>query len=157
MQIFFTDEDPVVAAQDLCDEHLMQPDDRLLKLLANTDILSDHPLTAWIRESPANWQWLLHHIIAQEAEREWRGLDTTEVALQYLVQFRKIMPVLCRAVPATVASPLLIGERTDFPRAMPRVYRWPDDSVEAWRLFYFSENQSGEWSRRTPPQWFVRF
>lgn len=157
MWIFFTDEDPVVAAQSLCDGHLMCPDERLLYILAGSSTLSGHPLSAWVRESPANWQWLLHHLIAKQAEHEWRGLDTTAPAFEYLVKFNAVVPRLCRATPATVTAPLLVGERTGFPRIMPKGYRWPDSCVEAWRLFYFNENQSGEWSRRTPPQWFVRF
>lgn len=157
MWIFFINEDPVVAAQNLCDEHLMQPDERLLYLLACPNILSDHPLSVWIRESPANWRWLLHHLIAKQAEHDWRGLDTTVPAFEYLVKFRVFMPKLYQAVSATVTAPLLAGDITDFPRIMPKEYRWPDDCTEAWRLFYFNENQSSEWTRRTPPQWFVRF
>lgn len=158
MQIYFIDEEPVGAAQCLCDEHLIHPDERLLDVLSRSEVLKDHPISVWVGESPANWQWLLHHLIAKEAEREWRGLGTgNPISEAYLARFRRVMPILCGAVSAMVFSPLLIGERTGFPRIMPGEYRWPDDCVEAWRLFYFKEYHRGEWTRRTPPQWFVRF
>lgn len=158
MWTYFLDEEPVVAAQCLCDEHLIRPDARLLGVLSRREILENHPLSAWSAESPANWQWLLHHLIAKEAEREWRGLDADNpISAAYLAEFWRVMPILCKATAATVSAPLLVGEQTDFPRIMPEEYRWPDDCVEAWRLFYFNEYHRGDWTRRTPPQWFVKF
>lgn len=158
MWAYFIDDNPTEAARCLCDEHLVHPDERLIDVLSRRDVLSDHPLSAWVGQSPANWQWLLHYVIAKEAEREWRNLGhDSPIVHEYLEKFRRVMPHLCKAVPATVASPLLVGEWTGFPRIMPREHNWPEDCVEAWRLFYFREYHRGEWTRRTPPQWFVRF
>lgn len=151
MHIFFVDKDPVAAAQCLHDGHLVSPDDRLLKLLAGSSALSDHPLTGWMRESAANWRWLLRHLIAKAAELKWRGLSYAEPGLQYIAGFDAVVPILCKS-----AGVVIPGSLTAFPRTMPKEYRWPDSDVDAWRLFYFNENHCGEWTRRALPQWFVR-
>lgn len=151
-QIFFVERKPADAAKCMCDSILIDPDARLLEMvLSPTRHPFVGPLVEWVRKSHANWRWLHEYVWAQELERHWRGLDliTSDYAFRYYGRGEK---------PENPNSFLPEYENSEFPRSVPEKYHWPENVVEAWRLYYFDTyHQDATWTRRTPPQWFVTF
>ena len=79
MNIFVVDEDPVVAAQQLCDKHVVKMILETAQMLCTVArnhgheapykvAHPKHPCTLWVGKSAANWQWLIDHGLAMAAE-----------------------------------------------------------------------------------------
>ena len=78
MNIFTVDHDPTVAAQQLCDKHVVKmPLETAQMLCSAFDPLDlapykrvhyNHPCTQWARQSEANFDWLVTHGLALCAE-----------------------------------------------------------------------------------------
>lgn len=155
IRLFFTDCDPAIAAQNLCDADLCNPDARMLHVLCGHTC--DSEVTTWVRESMDNWIWVRDHIVAQHAERLFRDLFIPADKDAYQFAFNRASLrgwIHGRKPTAHIPNWGL----TPFPRSIPEKYQWPLDDVEAWRLYYFNERKSdASWTRRTPPQWFVTF
>jgi hypothetical protein len=144
MPVYFLDKNPIIAAQNLCDEHIFCPFDELQLLSQQKYDYIPQPLLEWTNKKYANHRWLLYYRVAKIVERAYRKF---EMDYNYPSNYE------------TGAASLFeekITQITPFPRTMPKAYQWPEDCVEAWRLFYFNEFYGGVWTRRTPPQWFVR-
>jgi Pyrimidine dimer DNA glycosylase len=79
MNIFVLDNDPVVAASYYIDKHCVKMPLEIAQLLCTTINLQgvetpykpthiNHPCSVWLRESLANWNWLVRHGIAVSEE-----------------------------------------------------------------------------------------
>ena len=160
MNIFFVDQDPVIAAQSLCNKHICK------QVLEATQLLSgvhhvyqtalaksgrlyrathiNHPCAIWARESYQNYQWLY-----------WHGLA---LAGEYTYRYKKIhkceeVLFLCTLPPRE--SFLRNLGLTPPAQAMPEQYRGPDP-VEAYRRYYNAEKaRFAQWVKRKPPDWFI--
>ena len=82
MNIFAVDNDPKIAAQQLCDKHvvkmILESAQMLCAVFPNGDApykraFYNHPCTKWARESVENYEWLLNHAYAmcQEYTRRY--------------------------------------------------------------------------------------
>ena len=82
MNIFAVDADPKIAAQQLCDKHvvkmILESAQMLCAVFPNGDApyrraFYNHPCTKWARESAENYEWLLDHAYAmcQEYTRRY--------------------------------------------------------------------------------------
>lgn len=100
MNIFCTNEDPLVAAQELCDQHCrskMQIESAImLQHCFDNNTLQDapktktgkfrragkgyfnHPCSVWVRESKANFEWLVEHALEMFNERDYRWPNSSE-------------------------------------------------------------------------------
>ena len=94
MNIFITNENPIQAAHELCDQHCrskMQIESAILlqHCFSNETLLKapptktgkprksgkgyfNHPCSIWVRESKANFHWLVEHAIEMFNERDYR-------------------------------------------------------------------------------------
>jgi len=94
VNIFCTNNDPIIAAQELCDQHCrskMQIESAiLLQHCFSNDTLRaapptkkgefrkagkgyfNHPCAVWVRESKANFEWLVAHALEMFSERDFR-------------------------------------------------------------------------------------
>ena len=72
MNIFYVDADPKIAAHSLCDNHIRKMQIESAQMLCTTfwhygfwapykKAHYNHPSTKWVRESKANFNWLLEH------------------------------------------------------------------------------------------------
>ncbi len=78
MNIFYTDSDPKIAAQNMVDRHVVKMILESAQLLSTAHRLIDsesedilyksthinHPSSIWTRENSANYDWLYEHFIA---------------------------------------------------------------------------------------------
>lgn len=149
MNIFYLDPDPIVAAQQQCNAHVIKMTLETTQILCSvlwqygheapyrpTHIM--HPCVVWAGQSAAHFEWLHRHGYAQAMEYHYRYKRYHKCHFVLLGLRQPIMPYY-RFVPP--------------PQAMPDYCRHPD-TVEAYRRCYINEKQHIlEWTRRDPPYW----
>lgn len=110
----------------------------------------NHPCTIWVRESFANYSWVLDLVEAMHNEWKYRyGHDDTVFHKSYIVSM-----YLRRNPP-----PLEAFEKqgmTPFALAMPEIYKDPCDPVKSYRDYYQSPEKQriASWKRRDVPEWY---
>ena len=154
MNIFAVNKDPVIAAQQLCDKHVVK------MILESAQMLCapfeqgtapykrthyNHPCTKWIRESQANYEWLVSHAYALCDEYFYR-YDKNHKSIHVI------------AWCANNSNKLSLDQElglTPFAQAMPDEYK-NDDAVQAYRDYYNGEKAYfAKWKLTTTPAWFI--
>ena len=152
MNIFAVDEDPKTAAQQLCDKHVVKMILESAQMLCSAFPSGDapyrrafynHPCSKWVRESQANYEWLLDHAYAmcQEYTRRYgkvhKSLDTIEWCGKNYYKLN---------IPDHKLTP--------YAQAMPEQYKNPC-AVTAYRSYYNGEKAYfAKWTHRSTPEWF---
>jgi len=166
MNIFYLDEDPVIAAQSHCDVHTYKMISESVLMLCNAHRFLDgndyadevgmfpmgyqhHPCSQWVRQSAANYDWLL--------------LMVTQLAQEYYKRYgsKKKEPVNhnhAALIPALNKFPENIPyvEFTDPHLGMPEEYKC-EDAVQSYRNYYVGEKigriQNGTYKFTESPAW----
>lgn len=136
MNIFVLDQDPVKAAEYLCDRHIIK------MLLESTQLLctvhrlggstdtrlykathTKHPCVVWLCESSSNYNWLVKHLLAMHE--------------QYRLRYNKDHKSFTELYDVVKTPPPWLKDigLTRFALAMPEVYK-KDDPVLSYRLYY---------------------
>ena len=161
MNIFYTDTSPVIAAQNLCDCHVVKMILETAQMLSTAVILrnpnadpglfykpthKNHPSSVWARSSLQNYNWLLEHFDAMNAEYTFR-YGKTHKSFALFDSFVKYTPVL---------------QRDPFwepPQCMPDEYKMTT-AVDGYRKYYNSKQHTMKkamvWKVRQPPIWFEK-
>ncbi len=131
MNIFYLDKDPVVAAQMMCDKHVVKMILESAQMLSTAHRVLDgdkkadsrglykmvhknHPCSKWVRECDANYEWLWNHMDAN----------------------------------------IPYGDFTEPPQCMPP-YCKGTDTVNSYRTYYILEKSGfANWTKRNMPEWF---
>jgi len=154
MNIFVVDEDPVVAAQQLCDKHvvkmILETAQMLCTVAANhghktpyRKTHAKHPCTLWAGTSAGNWTWLLRHGLAMCAEytRRYGRVHKSEEVIMWC---------------SRLTMKFLGANLTPFAQAMPPQYH-NDCAVTAYRAYYHGEKAKfATWKTEEPKWWRVR-
>ena len=147
MNLFVTDEDPVVSAIALADKHVVK------MVLEATQTLSTicggpykpshghHPITIWAGATSGNFNWVREHglALAREYTHRYGKRHATETILE---SFR-----------CSVSS----GERQEFYGCMPEEFKGVD-VVTSYRLYLkwkYSNWDKAVWTSRQPPTWLL--
>jgi len=159
MNIFYLDRDPVIAAQMMCDKHVVKMILESAQMLSTAHRVLDgdeyadkmglykmahknHPSTIWVRSSEDNYDWLWQHMCAlmKEYTHRYGKRHATE----------RLIDPLCNA-PDFVGD----GEFTDPPQCMPD-YCKGEDTVLAYQNYYILEKSGfAKWTKRETPIFFV--
>jgi len=159
VNIFYLDRDPEIAAQMMCDKHVVK------MILESAQMLStahrvcggggrawiekvglykmahrNHPSTMWVRYSFSHYMWLYEHMVALMKEYTYRygKHHATERLLEPLSN-----------VPAIYRTGF-----TDPPQCMPD-YCKNEDAVSAYQNYYIlKKSDFATWKRRDKPEWF---
>lgn len=161
MNIFVLDNDPALAASNLCDKHLSKMCLESAQMLCSAyknyvgvPYISppykithyNHPCSVWTRESAENFDWLVSHglAIADEFERTYGNMHKSRKVIQW-AWTRK----------SQITFPT-VG-LTPFAQAMPEHYKHPD-AVIAYRTYYLEEKASiAQWNHgRSKPNWWTK-
>lgn len=151
MNIFVVDENPVVAARMLCDQHVVKMIVESVQMLFTALHVAGvkepwmykptharHPCTLWVASSRHNWRWLHMHASALCHEYTYR-YDREHACTQMLRDvacFDEALPdVPCGA----------------FVKAMPDEHK-SGSTVDAYRRYYVVDKaRFARWTRRRPP------
>lgn len=137
MNIFHIDHDPVIAARNLVDKHVVKMILEYAQLMSTAHRILDendnpilykathvnHPSAIWVRGSKENYEWLYDHFVetCKEYTRRYGKIHLTE---QKLLNVLKSSPINIPQVPMT-----------KFKCAMPNEYI-VDCPVESYRNYY---------------------
>jgi hypothetical protein len=173
MNIFYLDEDPKIAAQMMCNKHVVKMILESAQMLCTTHrVLDDvdmiegehlykmahknHPSTIWVRSSWENYMWLYEHMVAlmQEYTHRYDKHHATE---------RLMVPLYDAPIniPGSIKNDKSYGESgfvdvpfTEPPQCMPD-YCKEKNTVNAYRSYYIKEKSGfAKWKRRKIPEWF---
>ena len=159
MNIFFVDADPVLAAQALCDKHVVKMTLESAQLLSTAQHIlandereipngiykpthKNHPCAIWVRENSANYGWLLEH--AEELAREHFRRYKRQHASSFIIRSALYLRPFLELTPS-ITPPAL---------CMPEQYK-VDDPVESYRNYYRGEKaRIAKWNYSEVPTWF---
>ena len=159
MNIFVVDNDPIVAAQMLCDSHVCKmivEGCQMLSTVHSLDTVQDnkitlykpcfhnHPCTIWARASKSNYYWLANHTFELTNEYSSRYYGKIHKSTDMAYWFTQNAP---SNLPNTIC--------TDFAQAMPEQYK-NSDGVAAYRAYYLGEKaRFAKWKLGNEPMWFT--
>lgn len=136
MNIFYINEDPIIAAQELADDHIrkMQIESAQMCCTAHWETGSEapykrahwnHPSTKWVRESIQHYDWLVEHglEICSEFTKRYGKLHKTQSVLEWLKQNKP------QILDNGFAPP---------PQCMPEEFKM-EDTIEAYKNFYIND------------------
>jgi hypothetical protein len=136
MNIFYINENPIIAAQELADDHIrkMQIESAQMCCTAHWETGSEapykrahwnHPSTKWTRESIQHYNWLVEHglEICSEFTKRYGKLHKTQSVLEWLKQNKPNIPDNGFAPP---------------PQCMPEEFRM-ENTIEAYKNFYIND------------------
>ena len=158
MNIFYLNRKPDIAAQMMCDKHVVKMILESAQMLSTAHRVLDgdeyadrvglykmthknHPSSIWARSTDENYDWLWAHMDALMKEYTYRygKHHATERMIHDLWKPPYNLPV---------------GDFTDPPQCMPD-YCKNEDVVTAYHKYYIMEKSDfATWKRRDKPEWF---
>lgn len=175
MNIFATNPDPIIAAQELCDQHCrskMQIESAImLQHCFDNNILEDapktktgkfrkagkgysnHPCSIWVRESMSNFLWLVEHALAMFDERDFRWPNSpAHFTQQFIVWCRdnKERVLHCKGQQLT---PFAVAIKPE--SKCRQIKNFDSLSVyEKYHLYIKMDKPFATWTRRLSPYWY---
>ena len=152
MNIFVLHDDPVVAAQMMCDKHVVKmilESNQMLCTIAHKhgydapyrSTHAKHPCTLWAGESYANWQWLVKHsrALCREYTDRYGKVHKSQTVTEWAENLDIRLPT--------------IGQ-TPFRLAMPDEYK-TNNPVESYRKYYAgAKAHFAKWKTGNVPGWW---
>lgn len=157
MNIFVLDKDPKLAARYMCDRHIVKMIVESAQMLSTAHHIYNsqreflykpthqkHPCTIWTSENQTNYNWHYQLFTAMADEYTERY---AKKHLSYTLLGKNLL---------THPDNMPDGNLTDFPLAMPDIYK-SKDPVESYRNFYVGEKiKFCTWtSPATVPYWVI--
>lgn len=153
MNIFVLDRNPRIAAEMMCDKHVIKmivETAQILSSVRHKNGLSapyklthkNHPCIIWAETSQQNYNWLLYHGIC--------------LCIEYSLRYKKIHKTE-KYLLTELSCPSNIPNvgLTEFCQVMPEEYR-DVDVVRAYKRFYLKEKSSfTKWKLGNQPRWFT--
>ena len=161
MNIFYLNRDPIIAAQMMCDKHVVKMILESAQMLSTAHRVCDgdeyanevnlyktahknHPSTIWVRSAPSHYGWLYNHMIALMKEYTYR-YDKNH-ATERLIEPLRPCP-----------KSMMLGDFIEFvdpPQCMPDDCK-NEDTVSAYQTYYIQEKSNfAKWKKRERPEWF---
>jgi hypothetical protein len=133
MNIFYINEDPIIAAKELTDDHIRKMQIECAQMCCTAHWVTNseapykqahtnHPSTKWVRESIQHYNWTVRHglEICDEFEKRYGKKHKTKEVLLWLYENKPDIP------DAGFVAP---------PQCMPIEYKM-EDTLAAYRNFY---------------------
>lgn len=176
MNIFCTNEDPVLAARDLCDKHCrskMIIEGAIMLAHCFPQELLDHPSTPktkagksrkagkgyynhccsiWTRETKDNFNWLVQHTLEQCRERMYRWPNSEPHFTQTFIEW-------CDAnqhnttITKTGLTPFAVAINPGSKCRLVNGFRYMSE-VDMYRNFIYYDKPFASWTKRSVPDWF---
>ena len=165
MNIFVLNYNPVDAARDQCDRHIVKMPLETAQLLCSVypervvkadvdEVISppykrthyNHPCAVWARASLGNFEWLLDHgdALCAEYTRRYGRVHKSQAVIEW-----------CRAAHADIDLEWSSLEGTPHPLCMPNRYKVPGRAVESYRRYYLGAKvHFARWDHTREPGWW---
>jgi hypothetical protein len=159
MNIFVLNANPILAAEDMCDKHVVKMIVEGCQMLSTIHRMAgshvayapvnlykqsftNHPCTVWARQSFDNYLWLARH--------------THKLSLEYSRRYGRIHKAHDMTIWFLRVIPHIVGtaDMTPFAQAMPDQYKH-QNAVIAYRQYYLGEKvRFAKWKDGNVPDWF---
>jgi len=153
MNLFFVNEDPVMAAIDLADKHVVKMILECCQMMSTAarrngydsehiykDAHVNHPMTRWVGDSKQHYSWCWDHALALSTEYKIRYGKTHKSSL--------LLPRL-----AVAMDQIPDNGWQDPPLCMPDEYK-VGNYVESYREYYRKgKAHIHQWSNKFRPEW----
>lgn len=175
MNIFCTNPCPIISAQELCDQHCrskMQIESAILlqHCFSNKTLLAapptkkgaprksgkgyfNHPCAVWVRESKANFEWLVEHALEMFNERDFRWPTSVAHFTKTFIEWCKDHineAIYCKQ---TTLTPFAVAINPE--SKCKQVKDFDKLSVyEKYHLYIKMDKNFATWTKRTKPKWF---
>lgn len=182
MNIFVVDHDPIVAAQNLCDKHvvkmivesaqMLSTAHRVLDGTPYTDSSSKRKIKRWRHPDDITDQKLCKAVMVNHPCTVWTVQSTHNyswlyvhglaLCAEYTFRYGKVhsMQTLYNDFLSKVPIALIKNFKnalTPYAQAMPDKYRNSEDAILAYRNYYINEkNKFAKWTRREVPMWYTQ-
>lgn len=177
MNIFVTDDDPIQAAHNLCDQHVrskMQIEGAIMLAHAFPQELLNHPSTPktqagksrksgkgyfnhqcsiWARETRSNFEWLVEHTLEMFNERMFRWPQSTE-------HFTKTFIMWCKENTHNIITsqseltPYAVAINTDCNCRQTIANFDSLTTIDKYRSYIIHDKEFATWSNRLVPNWY---
>lgn len=153
MNIFVVNENPILAAQDLCNKHnvkmILESAQMLCSPFANGSAPYrrthyNHPCSKWVRTSKENYEWLIKHGMAlcKEYTKRYGRVHKSQKVIEW-----------CEHNYLKIEFPDM--GLTPFVQAMPEKYK-SEDTVESYRNYYMGDKRKiASWPPEGTPEWWL--
>lgn len=160
MNIFVTDESPIISAQNMCDVHVNKMLLESIQLLSTFLCLKNiktqykpthikHPCQIWLSNdiSGKNVNWLTKHAFSLSNEFEYRKEKRHKCFYELLNIYDDLQKFILSDL-----------KPDNFVQCMPQIFR-SDNEIISYRNFYMSKmftmKVNMKWSKRKQPEWFI--
>jgi len=159
MNIFYVHKDPTIAAQMMCDKHVVKMIIESAQMLSAAHTGNNryrardmglympahfmHPSTKWVRENKVQYEWLYQHFVAlcDEYTHRYGKVHMTDQKLREKL---------------STTPDLRVEEFSDPPQCMFDDVKNEENTVEAYRNYYrVYKRDFARWTRRNVPVWFT--
>jgi len=161
LNIFYLDKHPGVAAQQMCDKHVVKmilesaqllctahhecPTDTEMPTKFYKKTHANHPSAIWVRTNVKNYEWMTAHALALCEEYTYRydKVHASQAIIEWCSDNYPNIPH---------------GHLAKMPQCMPDEYK-TDDSIQSYRDYYWHDkrnNISMKWTKREKPHWWRR-
>jgi hypothetical protein len=136
MNIFYINTDPIIAAQELCDDHIRKMQIESAQMCSTAHWINgneapykqahtNHPSTKWVRESIQHYRWVVEHglEVCNEFTKRYGKLHKTQSVLEW-----------CRDNEPSIPD----NGFTEPPQCMPDEYK-KANTVEGYRTYYIED------------------
>jgi hypothetical protein len=161
LNIFYLDQDPILAAQYQCSKHVTKMPLESAQMLSTAHRILDgedapiecykiahkgHPCTIWTMETSSNYEWHYKHFVALANEYTYR-YGKIHASFTKLNNALKNLPKNIKHGPFTIPTLAM----KDYPECM-----FPNDPVKSYRAYYRTKKDKFKmvWTNREVPDWF---
>jgi len=175
VNIFCTNADPVISAQELCDQHCrskMQIESAILlqHCFSNETLKSapptkkgtprksgkgyyNHPCSVWTRESKANFEWLVEHALEMFNERNYRWPSSSEHFTKTFIEWCKDNVNKTLHCKGTKLTPFAIAINPESKcKAVPGFDKM--SVQEKYQHYIKLDKNFASWTKRSKPSWY---
>lgn len=153
MNIFVLNKDPVFAARNLCDKHIVKMPLETAQILSTAVFLSTpglykpsyqkHPCVLWASKTFGNFIWLYRHgkALCEEYTNRYGKIHKSQSVIELAGTFRDILPK---------------GILTTFAQCMPEQYK-QKSAIKAYRDYYLNDKAYfAKWNYSDKPKWWTK-
>ena len=175
MNIFCTNTDPIISAQELCDQHCrskMQIESAILlqHCFSNETLKSapptkkgtprksgkgyfNHPCSVWTRESKANFEWLVAHALEMFTERDYRWPSSSAHFTKTFIEWCRDNVEKTAHCKDTKLTPFAIAIN---PQSKCKTVPGFDkmNIQEKYQHYIKLDKDFATWSKRSKPSWY---
>lgn len=173
MNIFATNQDPIIAARELCDQHVRSKmmiesaimlqhcfDDNTLRGAPYTKSgkarksgkgYANHPCSVWVRKTKANYMWLVDHALEMFNERDYRWPGSPFHFTHTFIDWCKKSAHLSNVSKGPLTPFAIAINEQSACRQIKNFHKLT--AIRQYQLYIQHDKEFATWTKRKKPSW----